>query len=109
MGSALTSSEARLKRVIGKKAATTFCGMNRDTSECIVTCDLWHLVWHAFELYSGLQYGCSKKPQPDSRGSFDAVRLSCKIALFRSGPDETRTRDLRHAKAAKQFLMRPNA
>jgi hypothetical protein len=49
--------------------------------------------------------------QSEPESFFDLIScsgFSCKSAYFRSGPDETRTRDLRHAKAAKQFLMRPN-
>src|SRR5215203_4554783 len=45
--------------------------------------------------------GCSKKPRIATETSLCDVGLYCKTVDFRSGPDETRTRDLRHARAEK--------
>src|SRR5919112_2750987 len=48
-----------------------------------------------------LQYGCSKMQE------FRWYNLlMLKTAVFRSGPDETRTRDLRHARAVRQNRSR---
>ena len=78
--------------------------VDRDASKRILACDLWWLVWHMYELYPRLQYSCSKKPRIAAKTSLRAVVLCCKTVGFRSGPDETRTRDLRHARAALSRL-----
>jgi hypothetical protein len=51
-----------------------------------------------------LQYGCSTKLPARIRGLFRILRSTCKSEVFKGGPDETRTRDLRHAKAALSQL-----
>ena len=77
--------------------------VDRDASRRILAGDLWWLVWHMYELYPRVQYGCSKKPRIATETSLCAVGLCCKTVDFRSGPDETRTRDLRHARAERRF------
>jgi hypothetical protein len=65
-----------------------------------------HALFGTHEFHPQLQYSCGKKPYSGNQGFFDAVRLSCKTAVSRSGPDETRTRDLRHAKAERRLRGR---
>ncbi len=47
----------------------------------------------------------AQRPPKRTRSLFSHFSFSCKSRIFRSRPDETRTRGLRHAKAAKPFLM----
>jgi hypothetical protein len=77
--------------------------VDRDASRRTLACDLWWLVWHMYELYPRLQYGCSKTPRIATETSLCAVGLCCKTVDFRSGPEGTRTPDLRHARAARRF------
>jgi hypothetical protein len=74
--------------------------VDRYASERILSCDLWWPAWHTCELYPRLEYGCSKMPRIAVKVSSCAVGLCCKTSGFWSGPDEARTRDLRHARAA---------
>ena len=48
---------------------------------------------------NALLHSCCTKAPMRSGASFLASCFSCKPRGFRGGPDETRTRDLRHAKA----------
>jgi len=80
--------------------------VDKDARERILSCDLRWLAWHTYELYPRLQYGCSTKPRSTVEVSSCAVGLCCKTWVFRSGPDETRTRDLRHARATRCLRSR---
>jgi hypothetical protein len=41
-----------------------------------------------------MRAGCSKMPRHGNRGYSSSFRFTCKTWELRSGPDETRTRDL---------------
>src|SRR5215204_441606 len=53
--------------------------------------------------------GCSKKLRIAAEASLCSVVFCCRTAVIWSGPDETRTRDLRHARSNKQVLACPTA
>jgi hypothetical protein len=52
----------------------------------------------------GLQYGCSKSPRNAFRPVYDLSRFTCRSTEKESGPEGTRTPDLRHARAALSRL-----
>ena len=53
---------------------------------------------------SALLHGCCTRVPREFRTFISSLCFTCKTADFRSGPDETRTRDLCHAKAALSQL-----
>ncbi len=59
----------------------------------------WSLV-----ILIGLSSNCRQRVSASGLMHCDAASFACKSAQKESGPDETRTRDLRHARAALSRL-----
>ena len=70
------------------------------------TCDNRRSLWNVTlrRRPATLLHGCCTRPRQRSRASIHNLLFTCKNRDSRSGPDETRTRDLCHAKAALSQL-----
>ena len=89
MGFAPDSAMARLERMIGKAGATTSCGGEYRYEQVNTGVRLVAPYLTRVRTLSPVAVGCSKKPQPDIRGLCGAACLSCKTAVFWSGPEGT--------------------